>query len=130
MLATGADDSEDTTNLANAFCDCAGFYKAGVGLYESSPATVENLKGLARGAEFAAQYLLAQEYTKTHHKPKAFGFFSNYTEGRVETSRIRVLALMETQDTGTFNLELEKCRALSKLQEEIVQKMRDDAVDR
>lgn len=130
MLVSGADESADTTDLVNAFCDCAGFYKAGAGLYDNSPATVDNLNGLARGAEFAAQYLLGQEYAKTHDKPKAFGFFSDYTEGRVETSRIRVLALMEGQDAGTFNLELEKCKALSRLQEEIVQKMRDDAIDR
>jgi hypothetical protein len=61
-------DKETTTEAVNAFCDCAGFYLAGARLAEGAQqvGTAEKMKGLARGAEFAAKYLLAHEYAATH----------------------------------------------------------------
>jgi hypothetical protein len=134
--AGGADrenpDKSDVTAVVNEFCDCAGFYQAGALIAESGtkPATAEKMRGLARGAEFVAHYLLAHEYAASHDKPRPYGDFKSYTEGRVEGARNLVLSMVEGEDHTAFNAQLKKCEAMQELQEEIVQKMRDESIGR
>jgi hypothetical protein len=134
--ASGADhedvDKNEVTTVVNAFCDCAGFYQAGAVLADggTKPATAEKMRGLARGAEFAAHYFLAHEYAASHDKPRPYGDFKSYTEGRVESARNLVLSMVEGEDHAAFKAQLEKCEAMQEFQEEIVQKMRDESVGR
>lgn len=123
---------EETTLLVNALCDCAGFYLAGMSLAETAdrPATAEKMKTLANGAEFSAQFLLAEEHARTHAEPRTYGSFSSYTQGRVESERINVLATMEGENKDEFNKKLDACKKLQPLQEDIVQRVRDGSVGR
>lgn len=118
------------TTAANLLGDCSGFYEFMSEVFADQPATSKQMHEMANGARMSAAYLLSVEYAVSHEKPKAIGEFSQYPEGRGDTNKTRMQALLEQNDLDGIKAEQKRCLDAAPMQNDIVQKIRDNAVDR
>jgi hypothetical protein len=124
------DEKDFVTTAANLLGDCSGFYEFMSEVFADKPATSKQMHELANGARMSAAYLLSVEYAVSHEKPKAIGEFSHYPQGRGDTNKTRMQALLEQKDLDGIKAEQKRCLDAAPMQNDIVQKIRDNAVDR
>jgi hypothetical protein len=128
------DDAEKQfiTNSANLLGDCSGFYEfmSDVYKHDNKPATGLQMHEMANGAMMAAAYLLYLEHNATGQKPKMLKEFLHYPQGRADTNKTRLLALLEQEDMASITAEQKRCLATASMQKEIVQQMRNESVGR
>ena len=129
---TSEDDKQLMTLTVNTLSKCAGVYAVVAQVLDTGgqPANAENARGLARGAESAAMYLLGHEHVAAGNTPKPYGEFKPYVDGIVETTRILRLSMLEAGDADALRYELEQCMLIRDVQVELVQQMRDEFVGR
>lgn len=119
------------TASVNLLGDCSGFFEFMSSLYKGDqPATSEQMHQLANGALMASSYLLYLEHQASGQKPKKLGEFSHYPQGRADTNKTRLAALLEQKDLDGIKAEQKRCLAAMPMQNELVQAMRDESVGR
>lgn len=123
---------EFVTENVNRFGDCAGYFRFMAEVFDAAdqPATARQLKDLANGARMSAAYLLALEYAAKGKPPKKVGDFIAYPQGREETTLNRMRALLEQGNKTQIEVEQKRCFDALPMQDELIQKMRNDFVDR
>lgn len=123
---------EFVTETVNLLGDCAGYFTFIAEIFESTeqPATARQMKDTANGARMAAAYLLSMEHAAKGKPPKKIGDFLAYPAGREETTLNRMRALLEQGDKSQLQIEQKRCVAALPMQDEIVQQMRNQMVDR
>jgi hypothetical protein len=117
---------------ANLLGDCSGFFEFMSDAFnaDNKPATAQQMHEMANGAMMAASYLLYLEYHTTANKRKRLGEFNHYPQGRADTNKTRLRALEEQRDIAGIAEEQKRCLAAVPMQNEIVQKIRDESVGR
>lgn len=120
------------TEAVNLLGDCSGFFEFISDSFKatSQPATAQQMHEMANGAMMAAAYLLSVEYAAKHDKAKKIGDFVHYPQGRADTNKTRLLALLEQNDQQALEQEQKRCIDAVSLQKDLVQKMRDQSVAR
>ena len=124
-------DKDQVTQITNALSRCAGVYEVVAKLNDGTkPATAKTWRDTARGARFAAMYLLSMEWGLSGKEPKRIGEFAEYVDPLIETSTTQIQALLENGDAQGLQDELKTCIALGDTQKALVQTMRDDINNR
>lgn len=125
------ENHEALTWVINSLSRCAGLYDVLAAMNDPDmPATAEVWRGMSRGARYGAMYLLGQESVWTGSDPKPYGDFKDYVDPIAETSRTRLMALIENAESDSMLKEAEACESLAETQEKIVQMMRDETSER
>lgn len=120
------------TSSVNLLGDCMGFYEFMSEVFKSDdkPATGQQMHELANGAMMAASYLLYLEHNASGQESKPLGAFKHYPQGRADANKTRLIALVEQKDLAGLAAEQKRCLASIPMQNELVQKIRDESVGR
>lgn len=124
------EDTEDRDNskMVQAFITCAGMYQWTAQGLESAgkPSAAEHMRGLGRGAQTAALWVLAADHSVKYQddKSRSLGEWKDYVLPQIETERIRIAALSEMEDYEGINSIMTMCTEINPAQAEIVQGLR------
>ena len=125
-----AEDLADSaaTDEINAFSDCAGYYAymSEVSRAMDETASAEFLRKLANGADAAALYLLAEDYSKKRGERRPYSDFQPYVAGRIEVQVAIFRASAEQRQDAKISQAGERCESLRPKQESLVQKIRNE----
>jgi hypothetical protein len=114
-------------DVATVMSRCSGLYAAAahVADAERQSMTAEHFRGLRRGWQLSAQYLLARDALARGQR-RVLGSFESFTQPIIETEAVRTLALIEREDVDGYQKAIQTCQReeLVALQESIVQDMR------
>lgn len=125
-------DKEWITETVNLLSDCSGLFEFMSEIFTQSdqPATAEQMHNTANGARMAAAYLLSVERATSGGDPTPIRDFYHYPEGRGEANKARLRALLEQQNAKAITEEQNRCIAALPMQDELVQMIRNQSVDR
>lgn len=126
------EETEFITETVNLLGDCAGLFTFMAETFQTTnqPATARQMKDTANGARMSAAYLLSLEHAAKGKPPKKIGEFLPYAAGREEVTLNRMRALLEQGNTKPIEEEQQRCLAALPMQDEIVQRMRNDMIGR
>lgn len=116
-------------DMANALARCAGLSEALSVVAEAllQTASAKYLHETYIGGVVAAQWLLAIDHNLRTGDQRTLGEYSDYVDGMAQTSRTRILALIETGGIEAVKPDMQECAALNELQTYIVQEARKSA---
>lgn len=119
-------ENAEVLEMANALAQCAGLSEALSVVAEamSKPASAKYLHESYNGGVVAASWLLAFDHNTTTGDQRTLGEYSDYVDGIAQTSKTRILALIETGGVESVKPDMQKCAALNELQTYIVQEAR------
>jgi len=118
--------------LVNGLSKCAGVYEVAARLNDDGgkPANATTWRDTARGARYAAIYLLTLEGGVSGTLVKPFAEYASDVDPLIEVSTTQIMALVEKNDGAAVEAEMKTCVALMDLQRKIVEQMRDAINDR
>jgi hypothetical protein len=106
---------------------CAGVYEVAARLNDGDqPATAKTWRDTARGARFAALYLLRLERVRWQNEARALEDFADLVDPQIDISRSQLQALVEHNQADSVMAEMKRCVALREIQNELVDLMRDE----
>jgi len=119
-------DRDRVTELVNGLSKCAGVYEVAARLNEDGgmPANATTWRDTARGARFAAIYLLTLERGASGNSVK-FAEFASDVDPLIEVSTTRIMALVNHSDNAAVEAEMKACVGLMDLQRKLVEQMRE-----
>jgi hypothetical protein len=120
----------EATEAANSYADCAGwwdFMSAIEGAAER-PASAEQLRNVANGAQTAALWLHAQAYALTAKKPARYGTWLPLVAPRRAAASTRAAAMVEQGDVEFMRAEGKRCQAMLEGQQHAIDEIRKDSV--
>jgi len=118
--------------MVNAFSRCEAVFEVSSMVMEElhEPAAAKLAHEQANGAHIVALWLLNQESVASGKPPRRLADFAPYVDGVADVEKTRLLTLYEANDADTILAELKKCEALSPIQENIIQAVRDQSIGR
>lgn len=119
----------EVIEMANALAQCAGLSEAlsVVAKAASKDAAAKFLHENHNGGVVAALWLMAIDHNIRTGDQRALSEYSAYVDGIVETSKTRILALIEIGGVESVQDEMQECAALNELQTVLVQQARTSA---
>lgn len=122
----------EAAESANIFANCAGWWDF-MATHERSagrPASAEQFKNLGNGAQTAALWLHGQAYALTATKPARYGAWLPMVAPLREGAAIRAAAMAEHGKIDLVRSELQRCEALLESQQQAIDSIRKDSVQR
>jgi len=113
--------------LVNGLSKCAGVYEVAARLNDDGgmPANATTWRDTARGARFAAIYLLTLERGASGKPVKPFAEYASEVDPVIEVSTRQIMALVEKSANDAVEAEMKTCVGLMDLQRQIVDEMRE-----
>lgn len=122
----------EAAESANIFANCAGWWDF-MATHERAagrPASAEQFKNLGNGAQTAALWLHGQAYALTATKPARYGTWLPMVAPLREGAAIRAAAMAEHGKIDLVRSELQRCEALLESQQQAIDSIRKDSVQR
>jgi hypothetical protein len=124
-------DKEQVTTWVNGLSRCAGVYEVAARLNDGvKPATAKTWRDTARGARFAAMYLLRLERISWNKEAKPLAEFADLVDPEIDVSTTQLQALVENNEADSVEAEMKNCVALRDVQNQLVELLRDELDDR
>lgn len=117
------------TESINLMSDCSGTWKFFSMMQDlaGNPATSKQMKELHFGAALAAQFLLQSESAARTGVPKDISSFERYVRARQDVTETALMAYLEQGAVEALESQMDRCVDALRLQESIIQMMRDSA---
>lgn len=122
----------EAAESANIFANCAGWWDF-MATHEREagrPASAEQFKNLGNGAQTAALWLHGQAYALTATKPARYKTWLPMVAPLREGAAIRAAAMAEHGKIDLVRSELQRCEALLESQQQAIDSIRKDIVQR
>lgn len=113
------------------FSRCWGFFELTARYFDSQkqPASATMMRDYARGAKTAGAYLLYLRASAEGIGGKGLESFYEAIEAQGEANINRIMAAIEQDDSETIATERKFCTDLLPMQEDIIQQLRDHAIN-